>query len=47
MNFGEIIVLAIIMICLHGLYDAVITSIRRNYESTRFEPQEQNEYTDR
>jgi len=47
MYFGEIIVLAIIIICLYGLYDAVIESIRRNRESIRFIIQEQDEHPNR
>lgn len=30
MYFGEMIVLSFIMVCLYGLYEAAIESIRRN-----------------
>jgi len=40
-------VLAIVMICLYGLYDTAIESIRRNRESIRFVIQEEDEHTDR
>lgn len=47
MYFGEIIVLAITIICLYGLYDAVIESIRRNRESERFVILEEDEHPNR
>lgn len=47
MYFGEIIVLAITIICLYGLYDAAIEAIRRNRESVRFVIQEEDEHSDR
>jgi len=47
MYFGEIIVLAITMVCLYGLYDTVIESVRRNQESIRFIIQEEDEHPDR
>jgi hypothetical protein len=47
MYFGEIIVLAITIICLYGLYGACIELIRRNQESIRFVIQEEDEHPNR
>lgn len=45
MYFGELIVLAIVVICLHGLYDTVVEAIRRRHDLIR--PIIENDDSDR
>lgn len=46
MYIGELIILAVVVICLHGLYDAAICLIRRDRSSERI-IQDENVNTDR
>jgi hypothetical protein len=42
MYFGEVIVLAIVLVCLYGFYDTLVEALRRHQNEIRFNIEDDN-----